>query len=73
LFRLLIFSFIKALSLSHIGIDFRESRHRRRRVAVREVGGPMQPLWPKFVTDTRCLIYVVNVADPDRFETAAEG
>jgi len=46
-----------------IGIDLTDIRYHRKSLLVREVGGAMQVLWPKFLPECVTLVFVCDASD----------
>ncbi|KAF4115563.1 hypothetical protein G5714_003052 [Onychostoma macrolepis] len=51
------------VTLSTVGTNLTDLILRKRKITVRELGGCMGPIWPKYFSDCRCVIFVVDCAN----------
>lgn len=51
------------VTLSTVGTNLTDLILRKRKITVRELGGCMGPIWPKYYSDCRSVIFVVDCAN----------
>jgi GTPase SAR1 family protein len=56
---------LNATTVPSVGVELLDLSHRGRALPIREVGGCMQPLWPKYIAASAALIFVVDTSSAE--------